>query len=128
MANAAAHPVMWFEVMGKSTEVLQPFYRQLFGWAINSDNPKKYGEVDTGAGRGIPGGIGQVSGDGTSAKRWVTFYVETPDIEATLADVARLGGMVALPRTAIAPGTVIGLFEDPEGHVIGLIEAQAASA
>lgn len=127
MVNAA-HPVMWFEVMGKDARVLQPFYSQLFGWKVTADNPKQYGQVDTGVGRGIPGGIGQVGPDATSAKRWVTFYVETPDIEATLADVARLGGSVALPRTAIAPGTVIGLFEDPEGHVIGLIEAQPATA
>jgi predicted enzyme related to lactoylglutathione lyase len=120
-----AHPVMWFEVMGKNADALQAFYRQAFGWTINVNNPMKYGEVDTGAGRGIPGGVGQQQPGASSPQRWVTFYVETPDISATLTDIERLGGKVALPRTRVGDGTIIGLFEDPEGHVIGLVEHSA---
>jgi predicted enzyme related to lactoylglutathione lyase len=58
-------------------------------------------------------------------REWVTFYVETPDITATLADVERLGGRVVLPRT-VMPDVTLGIFEDAEGHTIGLVEARTA--
>ena len=117
-----AHPVMWFEVFGKDGGKLQQFYGRLFGWTINADNPMKYGVVDTGAGRGIPGGVGQVQNGG---RAWVTFYVETPNITASLAEAVRLGGKTIMPRT-VTPDVIMGVFEDPEGHVIGLVEPQAA--
>lgn len=120
-----AHPVMWFEVMGQNGEELQQFYRQLFGWYIDADNPMKYGLVETGAARGIPGGIGQTYGE--RSRPWVTVYVESPDVTASLAEAVRLGGKELMPRKVL-PDTVIGLFEDPEGNVVGLVEAPRADA
>jgi predicted enzyme related to lactoylglutathione lyase len=55
----------------------------------------------------------------------VTFYVETTDVDASLAQAERLGGKVVMPKTAL-PDVTIGVFEDPEGHAIGLVEAKAA--
>ena len=114
------HPVMWFEVLGKDAGKLCQFYGSLFGWSFGGD-PSAYGLVESN-GRGISGGIG-ASYPGT--REWVTFYVQTPDISASLADVERLGGRVVMPRTVMA-GVTLGIFEDPEGHAIGLVEAQAA--
>jgi uncharacterized protein len=113
------HPVMWFEVLGKNGEALTNFYGTLFGWSFGGDTTK-YGLVENGS-RGIPGGIGE-SYPGT--RQWVTFYVETPDVAASLAEAERLGGRVVMPRTT-QPGVTIGVFEDPEGHAIGLVEAKA---
>jgi predicted enzyme related to lactoylglutathione lyase len=114
------HPVMWFEVLGKDAGRLCRFYGALFGWSFGGD-PSAYGLVQSN-GRGIPGGVG-VSYPGT--REWVTFYVETPDITASLAHVEQLGGRVVMPRT-VMPGVTLGIFEDPEGHAIGLVEARAA--
>jgi hypothetical protein len=80
------HPVMWFEVLGKDAGKLCQFYGSLFGWSFGGD-PSAYGLVQSN-GRGIPGGVG-VSYPGT--REWVTFYVETPDITASLAHVEQLG-------------------------------------
>jgi hypothetical protein len=41
-------PVVHFEIMGGEGSELETFYRQLFGWKINSNNPMKYGIVETG--------------------------------------------------------------------------------
>lgn len=114
------HPVMWFEVLGKDAAKLTRFYGRLFGWTFGGD-PAQYGLVEQNA-RGIPGGVG-VSYLGT--REWVTFYVETPDVTASLAEAERLGGRVIMPRT-VMPGATLGVFEDPEGHAIGLVEAKAA--
>ena len=56
----------------------------------------------------------------------VTFYVETPCIEESLARAGELGGKTLMPRTEL-PGVILGMFADPEGNVVGLVEAQAAA-
>lgn len=117
-----AHPVMWFEVLGTDGDQLRRFYGSLFDWSFDINNPVKYGLVSTGTHGGIPGGIGTVY---PGARSWVTFYVETPDVDAALARAQELGGKIVVPRT-VKPDVTMGVFEDPEGHVIGLVERQAA--
>jgi predicted enzyme related to lactoylglutathione lyase len=111
---------MWFEVLGKDPATLCTFYGTLFGWAFQGDTAK-YGLVQANS-RGIPGGVGAPY---PGTREWVTFYVETPDVTASLADVERLGGRVVMPRTVL-PDVTLGIFEDPEGHAIGLVEARPA--
>ena len=118
-----AHPVTWFEVLGSDGDELRTFFADLFGWTFNADNPIKYGTADTKTGRGIPGGVGQAY---PGTRSWVTFYVETPSVTASLERAAQLGGRIVLPRTVMA-GATLGIFEDPEGHVIGLVEASAGA-
>ena len=117
-----SHPVVWFEVMGKDGKKLREFYTDLFGWKIDASNPMSYGMVEASEGRGIPGGVGQVS-----AKPWpgVSFYVSTTDIDASLEKAGQLGGKTLLPRTELPGGTILGFFADPEGHAIGLVEEAA---
>jgi predicted enzyme related to lactoylglutathione lyase len=116
-----AHPVMWFEVLGQDGDKLRRFYGDVFGWTFDVDNPLNYGMVNTGDTRGIPGGVGSTF---PGTRSWTTFYVETPDVAKSLDDAARLGGKVLMKKTAMAD-TTLGFFEDPEGHVIGLVEAKA---
>jgi predicted enzyme related to lactoylglutathione lyase len=117
------HPVLWFEVMGNDGDALRQFYGRLFGWQFRLEGPQGYGVTQPGAPRGIPGGVGQAA-DGY--RPWgVTFYVETPDVAASLAEAERLGGRTVMPRT-VMPGATLGLFRDPEGHVVGLVEPGAA--
>ncbi len=68
---------------------------------------------------GIAGGVG--GGEGESR---VTFYIETDDLGGTLSKVEFLGGTTVMEPTDVPGGPSIALFEDPEGHVIGLVEAR----
>jgi len=115
-----AHPVMWFEVLGNDGGKLQQFYSGLFGWTFEVIQPINYGVAKTGNGRGIMGCVGQTFG---GARPWVTFYVETADVTASLERATALGGKIVTPRT-VMPDVTLGVFEDPEGHVIGLVEAR----
>jgi predicted enzyme related to lactoylglutathione lyase len=115
---------MWFEVLGTDGGKLRQFYGDLFGWTFDVLPQVNYGMVKTGDARGIMGGVGQTF---PGTRSWVTFYTETPDVTASLAKAAALGGRVIMPRTTL-PGVVIGVFEDPEGHLLGLVEAKAAAA
>jgi len=118
------HPVMWFEVLGTDGGKLRRFYGELFGWTFDVLPQVNYGVVKTGDARGIKGGVGQTF---PGTRSWVTFYTETPDVTASLAKAEALGGKVIMPRTAL-PDVILGVFEDPEGHVLGLVEAKPAAA
>jgi hypothetical protein len=119
-----AHPVMWFEVLGNDGGKLQQFYKDLFGWTFDVIPTINYGLAKTGDERGIPGGIGQT---GSGMGPWVTFYTETPDVTASLTRAVALGGKVITPRTVL-PDVTLGIFQDPEGHVLGLVEAKTTAA
>jgi uncharacterized protein len=118
-------PVVHFEVIGKDADRLHSYYSELFGWGIRSDNPMGYGTVDreenlNADGIGIGGGVG---GGPEGYDGHVTFYVEVPDVEAALAKAESLGGTRMMGPDEPMEGTVIGLFTDPEGHVIGVVKS-----
>ena len=118
-------PVVHFEVIGNDGEKLQRYYSALFGWEIDSDNPMNYGIVQRDGnvnadGVGIGGGIG-AGPEGYSGH--VTFYVEVPDVEAALAKAESLGGSRMMGPDVVAEGVEIGLFNDPEGHVVGVVKS-----
>jgi len=110
-----AHPVVWFEVTGADGDALRSFYGELFGWEFHQIPGADYGIVAA-VQPGIAGGVGAAE-NGPAGLR---FYIEVPDHDAALAQVARLGGRAVLPPTRIPGGTTISLFADPEGNVVGL--------
>jgi uncharacterized protein len=117
-------PVVHFEVIAKDADRLRSYYSELFGWEIDSDNPPNYGivarEGNTNAdGVGIGGGIG-AGPEGYDGH--VTFYVEVPDVEAALAQAESLGGTRMMGPMQPMEGVEIGLFNDPEGHVVGVVK------
>lgn len=110
-------PIVHFEIMGGKGVELEAFYRELFGWKINSNNPMKYGIVDTGgAPPGINGGVGATN-DGS--KR-VSIYAEVDDLQATLDKAEKLGGKTILAPTEVPGGPKLAMFADPVGNVTGL--------
>jgi uncharacterized protein len=120
-------PVVHFEVMGRDGEALKRYYGELFEWQIDSSNPMNYGIVDregnlNGDGIGIGGGIGQMP-DGIDAPGALTFYVQVPDVEASLAKAERLGGTRLMGPAEVMDGLVLGMFADPEGHPVGVMSA-----
>jgi uncharacterized protein len=118
-------PVVHFEIIGEDPDKLQSYYSDLFGWEIDADNPMNYGMVQRDAnvnpdGIGIGGGIGP-GPEGYSGH--VTFYVEVPDVEAALAKAESLGGSRMMGPEKPMEGVEIGLFNDPEGHTVGVVKS-----
>jgi predicted enzyme related to lactoylglutathione lyase len=118
-------PVVHFEIIGKDGAKLQAYYAELFGWELNADNPMNYGIVDrksaqTPDGIGIGGGV---AGGPEGYDGHVTFYVQVDDVEAGMAKAESLGGTRVFGPEEIMPGLVIGQFLDPEGHMVGLVNA-----
>ena len=120
-------PVVHFEVIGKDGTKLQQYYADLFGWEIDASNPMKYGLIQregnvNSEGVGIGGGV---AGGPEGYGGHVTFYVEVPDVEASLAQAEQLGGARIFGPDEVLEGLVLGQFTDPEGHVIGLTQSSS---
>jgi predicted enzyme related to lactoylglutathione lyase len=117
-------PVVHFEVMAKDAAAIRSFYADLFDWKIDTNNPMNYGMVspdDNAAGgagtSGIGGGIGEMP---AGEPGYATFYVDVDDVEAALGKAEKLGGTRLMGPETVMEGLTIGLFTDPEGHIVGL--------
>jgi len=125
MGRAVVH----FEVMGKDAAKLHSFYSQLFGWEIDADNQMNYGMVsrenNLDQGIGIGGGIGAMpeGGEGPDiGDGHVTFYVSVDNVEEALKNAESLGGSRVMGPSQVPEGPEIGLFMDPEGHLVGVVK------
>ena len=118
-------PVVHFEVIGGDGEKLRSYFSELFGWEFGDTvGPTNYAVVQR-EGNTNPDGVGIGGGIGTAPEGYgghVTFYVEVPDVGAALEKAESLGGSRMMgPDEMPEVGITIGLFTDPEGHVIGLV-------
>jgi predicted enzyme related to lactoylglutathione lyase len=117
--------VVHFEIAGKDPDKLQSYFSELFDWDIDADNEFKYGIVQregntNSDGIGIGGGIAR-GPEGYGGH--VTFYVQVPDVEESLAKAESLGGTRMMGPERVTDELTIGLFTDPEGHVIGVMSS-----
>ncbi len=115
-------PVVHFEIIGKDGKRLQEFYRELFGWKIDANNPMNYGLIEPGIGgpeNGVGGGIAQ--GDAP----FVTVYVQVVSLDETLKKAESMGGKTVMPPMDVpgrpkhraAPGP--GGQPDRAGQAVG---------
>jgi uncharacterized protein len=118
------HPVMHFEIMGHDAPKLRRFYADVFGWKIadpTPGSPVEYSLIDPvpGLTRGIMGGIGKAP-EGYDGH--VTFYVVVDDVEAAFAKIEAHGGTRMMGPDKVPNGPIIGLFRDPEGRTVGIVD------
>lgn len=119
------YPVVHFEVIGRDAEALRGYYSELFGWEIDAGNEMAYGIVPR-EGNLSPEGIGIGGGIGTGPEGYeghLTFYVGVPDVEAALAKAESLGGTRVMGPMSPMEGLEVGLFTDPEGHLVGVVRS-----
>ena len=111
------NPIVFFEVFWKDKAVLEDFYRTAFDWQLRpgTDN---YSMASPG--NGINGGVGTAMDGGSG---YATFYVEVANIGETLSAIEGRGGHKISGPDQVPNGPLIATFADPEGHVIGLVQA-----
>jgi uncharacterized protein len=120
-------PVVHFEIIGRDGDTLRNYYAELFDWEIDANNPMKYGLVQRDGntnsdGVGIGGGV---SGGPEGYDGHVTFYVEVPDVEAALTKAEGLGGTRVMGPEKVMDALEIGLFNDVEGHLVGVVSGSS---
>ena len=111
------HSVIHFEISGPDGAQLTTFYRDLFGWTITDAGPGYWlvQQVESGIGGGLMQGEGEIP-------PYVTVYVSTDDLDASLERATELGGEVVVKETPIPGMGSFAMFKDPAGNVIGLFK------
>ena len=94
------------------------FYRNLFDWQFRTNPEQSYGLLDTGE---ISAALNPVRDELTEPGHPL-IYVASQDVDADLARAEKLGAEVIVPRTPIPGVGWLGIFEDPAGNQIGLLQ------
>lgn len=130
------YPIVHFEIPADDTERAIAFYKNTFGWEINKfDMPSDgateghdyYGvrtsPVDE---KNMPMKPGAINGGLMKRKmpdQPFMNYIQADSIDDVLKTIVENGGMVAMPKTEIAPNMGwIAAFKDTEGNLMGLHE------
>lgn len=115
------HPVVHWEIGGHDMSALREFYTKAFGWTIDDAGPR-YALVQAVEG-GMGGGLMQIRDD---VRPYVAVYVQVDDLDAALDEVVNLGGTRLVSPTAINDAASFAMFRDPEGNIVGLLQATGA--
>ena len=110
-------PVAQFQMLSRNPERTAEFYSTLFGWTIGADNPLGYRQIQTGAGRGIDGGIWPAP---PQASAFVQLFIEVADVDAAVAQAAALGANVIMPAQHLPHGETMAILQDVEGMSFGV--------
>lgn len=127
-------PVVFFDIAGEDVAALTEFYASVFHWLIapdggltaevkspplvpRADYPSASIGFSTSVTAPLPGQIRQ----NPSEKR---IYLGVPDVAAALREVEAQGGTIEAERFAVPGVVVLGLFRDPAGNAMGLVEME----
>jgi predicted enzyme related to lactoylglutathione lyase len=107
-------PIVYFDIAGPADAGQTAFYEKVFGWIAG------------------PGGVVAVPVSGpvlpgtlrTDPAQKV-IYIGVPDVAATLTEIEANGGKTVAPRFEVPGVVVLGLFTDPAGNAMGLVELTA---
>jgi predicted enzyme related to lactoylglutathione lyase len=113
-AAPAPAPIVFFDIAGPDAAKQAAFYREVFGWRSGPGGTLTVpvsGSVLAGALRQDPAGK--------------IIYIGVDDVAGCLAQVEAHGGRIVQPRFEVKGVVVLGLFTDPAGNGMGLVEMQA---
>ena len=105
-----AQPILFFDIAGPDDAALTNFYSTVFEWEVDQS-----GQFSVPVATPIKGAIRK----DPSEKR---IYLGVPDVTASLSLIEQSGGTVDVPRFEVPGVVVLGLFRDPAGNPMGLVE------
>lgn len=111
------HTVCHIEFNSTDLERSQLFYSQIFEWKFASYGPEM---VVFGTDEGHIGGFMKVEHVRTGDSPSVWFDVES--IEAVLAQAVAAGGEVKSPKSEVPGVGWSGVFTDPDGNAVGVVQ------
>jgi predicted enzyme related to lactoylglutathione lyase len=110
------HAIVHIEIPSADPKASGQFYGDLFGWNIDASNDFDYVMYSPSEGPG--GGFTKI--DENTKPGDVLMYVDTDDIEGSLAKAESLGAQRALGQTEVPGMGWFAVFVDPSGNKIAL--------
>ena len=116
--------VVHFEIPFDDQGRAQGFYGEVFGWQLQAMPGMDYVLATTGpSDQGPPSEPGFINGGPLGRPQpgvGPVVVLDVDDIDATLAEVERLGGATVTARQAVGELGFSAYFTDPEGNLMGL--------
>lgn len=103
-------PIVFFDIAGLDDDVLREFYSEVFGWEADDS-----GNLEIPVMNPLEGAIRR---DPTEKR----IYIGVPDVAACLRDIELAGGSIDAARFVVPGVVILGLFQDPAGNPMGLVE------
>ena len=110
-----AQPIVFFDIAGPDDAKLKNFYTSIFGWEFDQT-----GQFSVPVTSPISGTIRK---DPTEKR----IYVGVPDVSSTLSLIEKAGGTIDAARFEVPGVVVLGLFRDPAGNRMGVVEMDGDS-
>jgi len=114
-----ANPLCHFELMSADPQRARAFYGSVFDWQFNEE-PSMPGYTLINTGVEPTGAMFPKPDDAPTA--CLNIYFQVPDVEAALAKAVEHGGSILVPKTTIPGVGFFGMFADPEGLAIGIMQ------
>lgn len=105
-------PIVFIDFAGPDDGALRDFYRDVFGWTFDDE-----GMVDL----HFPTSIKAAVRRDPTEKR---IYLGVPDVTDALERIEAHGGQIDQARFEVPEVVVLGLFRDPAGNPMGLVEME----
>ena len=119
--------VVHFELFAENAAQAAEFYRDVFGWDIQTwGGPFEYWLVDTGP-QEEPGIGGAIAPPGVAGDQSVVVTVEVSDLDGTLERLVAAGGRALTAKAPIAGVGWQAYAADPSGLVVGLLQPDEAA-
>ena len=121
----AEHKIVHWELMGPDGDKLAAFYGDLFGWNLAPSPGFDGYNMTTEEETGIGGAIGQGN---ENMPQYQTIYIQVDSVEEHLGKAEGAGGTTVVPRTVVPGMVAFGLFTDPAGNLVGVVEEETPAA
>ena len=114
-----------FDISADEPEKLVPFYESIFDWQFKKwDGPMDYWMITTGPNDkpGINGGLAKRQKD-----NYILNTLEVDDIDKTIAQIEEQGGSIVSEKQPIPGVGYFASFNDPEGNLLGIMQADESA-
>lgn len=104
-------PIVFMDIAGPDAASLRSFYSNVFGWDATTEQFAV----------SVPAPLAATIREDPAEKR---LYLGVDDVTTKLAEVQAHGGSIDAPRFEVPGVVVLGLFRDPAGNPMGLVEME----
>ena len=115
-STAAPAPIVFLDIAGPEMAVQKAFYADLFGWTFSASNETRIP---------VTGPLRGALRKDPVEKR---VYIGVADVAGKLKEIAAHGGTIDAPRFEVPGVAILGLFRDPAGNPMGLVEMARGKA
>lgn len=103
-------PIVFFDIAGSDGPQLRTFYEKVFDWPCGK--PETF----------TPGNAPDLEATIRQDPAEKVIYIGVPSVSEALDRIVEAGGKVDVPRFEVPGVVALGLFYDPAGNRMGLVE------